>query len=398
MRISRFALSRLLGEDLVLESPLSLERVTLQDPLACAVVTRLARSHRIDDLCDSVPDLERPVAAGLVGHLLGTGMVLAGTQDPGSPPSFDEDGDRTLLQWDFHDLLFHARSRRGRHDYSYGASFRFLGSIDPLPAVKAPGPGAGIDLKRPTLETLVEGDPTLTETLEARISVREYGADPIHLRQLGEFLYRVARVRATYGPLPDAGMPYEASDRPFPTGGSGHDLELYLTINRCGGLERGIYHYDPLGHRLHLLHNREEDIGAMLRESRVSTGGLGPPDVLITVTSRFQRLGWKYDSIAYATTLRNVGVLYQTMYLVATAMGLAPCALGGGDCEVAGRALGLELTKESSVGDFMLGSLPDPERFAGERARWSSQADLWRPANDAEWMRIRERVIRRRES
>jgi SagB-type dehydrogenase family enzyme len=193
-------------------------------------------------------------------------------------------------------------------------------------------------------------------------------------------------------------MPYEASDRPFPTGGSGHDLELYLTVNRCGGLERGIYQYDPLGHRLHLLHNREEDIGAMLRESRVSTGGLGPPDVLITVTSRFQRLGWKYDSIAYATTLRNVGVLYQTMYLVATAMGLAPCALGGGDCEVAGRALGLELTKESSVGDFMLGSLPDPERFAGERARWSSQADLWRPANDAEWMRIRERVIRRRES
>jgi hypothetical protein len=173
-------------------------------------------------------------------------MVLAGTREPDAPPRFDEDEDQILLQWDFHDLLFHARSRRGRHDYSYGASFRFNGAIEPLPAVKEPGPGAGIDLQRPALVSLIERDPTLTETLEARISVREYGAEPIHVRQLGEFLYRVARVRATYGPLPDAGMPYEASDRPFPTGGSGHDLELYLTINRCGGLERGIYHYDPL--------------------------------------------------------------------------------------------------------------------------------------------------------
>ena len=40
-------------------------------------------------------------------------------------------------------------------------------------------------------------------------------------------------------------------------------------------------------------------------------------------------MSWKYASIAHALTLKNVGVLQQTLYLVATAMGLAPCALGG---------------------------------------------------------------------
>ena len=36
--------------------------------------------------------------------------------------------------------------------------------------------------------------------------------------------------------------------------------------------------------------------------------------VLLILTARFQRLSWKYASIAYALTLKHVGVVYQTMY------------------------------------------------------------------------------------
>lgn len=60
--------------------------------------------------------------------------------------------------------------------------------------------------------------------------------------------------------------------------------------------------------------------------------------------------------MAYATTLKNVGVLYQTMYLVATAMGLAPCALGGGDSDRFAAAVGSDYYTETSVGEFLLGS------------------------------------------
>ncbi|MCU1681131.1 MAG: dehydrogenase [Amycolatopsis sp.] len=76
------------------------------------------------------------------------------------------------------------------------------------------------------------------------------------------------------------------------------------------------------------------------------------PDALVTVTSRFQRMAWKYRAVAYATTLRHAGVLYQTMYLVATAIGLAPCGLGNGDADMSARVLGLDYLKESSVGRF----------------------------------------------
>jgi hypothetical protein len=66
------------------------------------------------------------------------------------------------------------------------------------------------------------------------------------------------------------------------------------------------------------------------------------------------------------------------MYLVATAMRLAPCALGSGDADLAARALGLDYLRESSVGDFLLGSRP-PDEAAGP------VPERWQAVNDAGW-------------
>jgi SagB-type dehydrogenase family enzyme len=54
--------------------------------------------------------------------------------------------------------------------------------------------------------------------------------------------------------------------------------------------------------------------------------------------------------------LKNLGALYATMYLVATAMGLAPCALGGGDSELFSAVAGVDPCEEPAVGEFVLGT------------------------------------------
>ncbi len=46
------------------------------------------------------------------------------------------------------------------------------------------------------------------------------------------------------------------------------------------------------------------------------------------------------------------------MYLVATALGLAPCALGAGNSDTFAEAVGIDYFAETSVGDFMLSSAP----------------------------------------
>jgi SagB-type dehydrogenase family enzyme len=78
-------------------------------------------------------------------------------------------------------------------------------------------------------------------------------------------------------------------------------------------------------------------------------------DMLIIITARFGRVNWQYESIAYSLILKNVGVIYQTFYLVATAMGLAPCALGAGNSDFFSSLAGLNYFEETSVGEFLLG-------------------------------------------
>lgn len=80
------------------------------------------------------------------------------------------------------------------------------------------------------------------------------------------------------------------------------------------------------------------------------------PQVLVVVAARFGRVMFKYEAMAYATILKNVGALYQSMYCVATAMGLAPCALGGGNPDMFTAAAELDYYAESSVGEFLVGS------------------------------------------
>ncbi|MEP0884031.1 nitroreductase family protein [Trichocoleus sp. ST-U3] len=77
------------------------------------------------------------------------------------------------------------------------------------------------------------------------------------------------------------------------------------------------------------------------------------PQVLIVITARFQHLARKYESIAYAVRLKHVGASCQTMYLVATAMNLAPCS---GDSNLFAKGAGYNYYAETSVGDFVLGS------------------------------------------
>src|SRR5579863_5563376 len=56
-----------------------------------------------------------------------------------------DEGDENLVVWDFHDLLFHARSTEGRHANPVGGLYPQL-DIAPSPAVRPPWPGEKLDL------------------------------------------------------------------------------------------------------------------------------------------------------------------------------------------------------------------------------------------------------------
>jgi SagB-type dehydrogenase family enzyme len=253
-----------------------------------------------------------------------------------------------------------------------GGTYRFAGRLAPPPVLRPPRPGPSVALHRPDLDRLEREDPPFAAVQEARRSIRDYAERPISARQLGEFLYRIGRVadyHATEVPTPQGPIRIEHAPRPYPAGGAMYELDLYLAINACEGLESGLYCYNAEGHRLGRMSGRTADVERLLsdagRAARIPAERL---QVLIIVAARFQRIAWKYASIAYALTLKHVGVLYQTMYLVATAMDLAPCAVGFGDPDLFARAAGTDYFAESSVGEFLLGreeSSPRSDRGRG---------------------------------
>ena len=398
VQLSRLALIRRCGDELAIEAPATGARALLRHPGLGLLATGLSAPTSVAELTTGVSAQTGIPAAGLRAAL----ELLAGAQlvDVGKPhadgrPRFGSEDDEVLRQWELADLYFHSRSCLGRTDAPFGGQFPFTGQIEPQPTVRELPEGPIIALPRPAFTDVVARDAPLLEVMESRRSVRSYGSTPMNLDQLGEFLYRVGRVRGSFGPRPTAGMPYAATTRPYPCGGGAYELELYLTVRRCEGLAPASYFYDPAEHRLVQLPTGEEHRRQLLTTASMSAGGTVVPDILITMTSRFQRVSWKYQAIAYAVTLKHVGVLYQTMYLVATAMGLAPCGLGSGDSEHAGQALGLDYLRESSVGEFLLGSLPDLSDESG--AGNSPVFDDWRPGLSPEWqLQAAERMHRQR--
>ena len=64
---------------------------------------------------------------------------------------------------------------------------------------------------------------------------------------------------------------------------------------------------------------------------------------------------WKYEGMSYALVLKHVGLIYQQLYLVATALRLAPSGLGAGNSESFAEATGLDRFAHIPVGEFILG-------------------------------------------
>ena len=351
LRLSRFAFLHRDADTLCLDSPRARGRITVAQPmLATAIAAFSTATTRRQIAAVTGIDVE-PWIGDVISLLVASELLHEADADGLT----DEDRSIAAQHWEFADLLLHARSRPDRSDLPVGGTYRF-DDCEPPPVLKPPMSEIRIALFRPNIDALNNSDVPMTRVMETRASVRKQGAIPITAEQLGEFLYRVARVRPDTR-TPGAPTPvYEFRRRLYPGGGACHPLEIYAAISRCDGLHAGLYHYDPDSHALELLDDPTHGARELLQRVSVPMDGHTLSQIVLVFSARFRRLSWKYEGNAYALLLQEVGVLYQSMYLVATAMGLAPCAVGGGDANRFAEIIGTDPLDEGSVGAFTLGS------------------------------------------
>jgi oxazoline/thiazoline dehydrogenase len=355
LRLSRFALIHSVDGVAMIESGHAKARVVLHEPRLAGLAAALAADTDAGELDPAAFGLAPDELAAVIRLLLQARVLVRAS---GEEPELTE---QSLGQWDAVDLLFHARSRLGRRGEGYGGTYRFKGRFPDVPAVREQ-PEEAVALPRPDLEALSDSDPSLTEVLESRKSVRKHDdANPIAAAQLGELLYRTSRVRETVD-HPELGS---YALRPYPNGGALYELDVYPLVRLCEGVPAGLHRYDPVGHSLVPISEPSAYTEGLVQHARVAALMEDPPQVLLVIAARFGRVSWKYEGMPYALTLKHVGVLYQTLYLVATAMGLAPCGLGGGDSDLFSRAAGTNYEAETSVGEFILGSRVSGDTGAG---------------------------------
>lgn len=305
------------------------------------------------------PDLYAVVATGALDRL--PAPVLAMLHTAGLLLTEEERTSRRVRQWHAADLWFHRRNNESRGCDGYGGTYHLAADFDPVPYARPVPDGAEpLDLPVPDLAQARHTDPPLADVMERRRSRRVFRAGATTDEQLGALLYRSLRARQVHPD--DRGL--DVVDRPYPSGGSVHEIETYVVVNDVAGIPAGVYRYAPERHQLDPLDADPAIRARVNADVQMTTRGELPPPVALIFGARFGRLMWKYQGMPYSLLTKHVGVVYQTIYLNAEPLGLGVCGIGGTSLGLFAAATGADPMDEGAVGMMVLGSFdpaePDP--------------------------------------
>ena len=257
--------------------------------------------------------------------------------------------------WEFHDLLFHSKTRNGRTLDKLGGTARF--TIIPHAAEPSTQPVPG-DILLPSIDiaNVIELDPPFGTVLEKRTSIRAWDGPELPVVKLAELLARVMhlipRSDETFGKL------IERSGRTYPSGGGLYEIDIVVFASRVAGLAPGAYAYRQGSHSLGALTGElEHQEKVIFGASEAVGGGMSRPQVLLVLAARYPDIATKYGGIAYSLMLKHVGVMMATIQYSATAMGLGSVPLGTGDSDAFALATGLDYYTQGSIGEIAISPL-----------------------------------------
>lgn len=196
--------------------------------------------------------------------------------------------------------------------------------------------GLGCAAERPEpLEDITElaepryaGELSVEEALKRRRSVRSFRDEPLTLAEVSQLLWAAQGITTDWG------------GRTAPSAGALYPLEVYAVVGEVVGLEPGVYHYRPDGHRL--VKRQEGDLRAELAGAALGQAWVREAPVVLVIAAHYRRTTGKYGERGIRYVHIEVGHAGQNIYLQAEALGLGTVIVGAFSDRRVKELLGLE--------------------------------------------------------
>src|SRR5664280_702172 len=172
----------------------------------------------------------------------------------------------------------------------------------------------------------------LAKAVKNRISHRNYIGDPLTLEELSFLLWATQGVR-----LVEGGNTF----RNVPSAGCRHSMETYLAVFNIDGLQKGVYRYLPLSHRL-ILEFKENELEQKLINATFGQQFAGLSAVTFVWTSIPNRMEWRYGPVSHKVIAMDAGHAAQNLYLACEAINSGTCAIAAYNQEYVDELLGLD--------------------------------------------------------
>lgn len=182
------------------------------------------------------------------------------------------------------------------------------------------------------------------ECIKERRSTRFYADESMSLEELSYLLWATQGITGTN----KVGLTL----RTVPCSGATHSFETYLLIMNVDGIEKGVYRYLPVEHKLLLMFELDEldkKIDEITLEQPFVPNFAKKAAVLFVWSIIPYRSEWKFDITAHKKILIDIGHVCQNLYLASESVGAGTCAIGIYDQKMIDNLLELDGDEEFAV-------------------------------------------------
>jgi SagB-type dehydrogenase family enzyme len=178
-------------------------------------------------------------------------------------------------------------------------------------------------------EPRLTGEVSLEEAMGARRSRREFTTSLLSLEQVSQVVWAAQ------------GITDHEGHRTAPSAGALCALDVYVVAGgrEAGGLDAGVYHYDPERHSLEPV--VAGDVRPTLVRLAVGQMFIAQAPLSLVITAEYDRLSRRYGNRAERYVHMEAGHAAQNVYLQVEALGLGTVVVGSFQDEAVSQALGL---------------------------------------------------------